>query len=671
MHRKTIQNMMFFFIAYDICKHRRVLYNKLNMYALLYFLRKVVIFIMYGYNGKVLIVDLTDRSCTVRDLDPEWTYYFIGGVSLGARFLYELMPAKTPVFAPESVIGFISGPTNGTKALLGARISVVSKSPVNDFWNDSSCGGSFGPHLRKTGYDAVFIKGKSEKPIFLYIDNGKVEFRDAAHLWGKTTEDVEDLIKEELGNDLSIMQIGPGGEHLSYMAAIINEKHRAAGRGGSGAVMGSKNLKALVCRGTNKVAVFDEAALVACNKECIAHGSEGGRGAGVVAQFKSTGTSAEYDSCVMQADAPLKNWAGVPDDLTEEAMSNLAGMIMDPKHKVGKTGCDSCYIKCSAIYKVNKGKYQLEHAARPEYESLGAFGSMLLNGDSDTAIILNNLCNEYGYDTLSFGGTIAWIMECYNKGIFTREELDGIDLKWGDPDAIVAIAEKICDFEGIGIPLNLASRAAAETLGKGRECVVTASGIELPMHGARFTPGLARIFQYDPTPGRHIKGGRGVPTGHAPWEVRYNFENTGKEDADGLLEWEFTNCCGVCGFGNFLLAPGIMIKMVEAITGIHYTEEQLTQFAYRSFTLRHAFNLREGYRRRDFKISGRAVGKPPLQAGPLKDRTVDNEKLADNFYGYLGWDIETAFPPREFVEKLGGLDFLLEDLYPEAVPKAI
>jgi aldehyde:ferredoxin oxidoreductase len=317
------------------------------------------------------------------------------------------------------------------------------------------------------------------------------------------------------------------------------------------------------------------------------------------------------------------------------------------------------------VYELHKGKYDLKHAARPEYESLGSFGSMLLNGDSDTAVILNHLCNEYGYDTISFGCTIAWIMDCYNNGIFSLEEMDGIDLKWGDGDAIVAIAEEICQYKGIGAALNLASQGAAKKLGKGEQCLVTASGIELPMHGSRFNPGLARIFQYDPTPGRHIKGGRGVPFGASPPEVKYNFENTGEKDAAGLLEWEFINCSGVCGFGNFLLAPMIAIKMVEAITGTHYTEEQLTQFAYRSFTLRHAFNLREGYRRRDFKISGRAVGKPPLEAGPLTGVTVDNEKLGDNFYDYLGWDIETAVPPKDFLEKLGGLDCVIADLYPD------
>ena len=619
---------------------------------------------MYGYHGKILLVDLTNKTFDTMDLDPEWAYLYIGGATLGARFLFDMMPANTPVFAPESVIGFVNGPLNGTKALLGARFTVVSKSPVTEGWNDTNCGGNFGPALRKSGYDAVFIKGKSETPVYIFIDNGKPELRDATALWGKTTATVDEILKEELGDKISVAQIGPGGEHMAYMAAIINE-HRAAGRGGSGAVMGSKKLKALVCRGgTAVLPIKDDDALVACNKECIEHGSAGGRGEGVVAQFKSLGTSAHYNDCVMTADAPIKNWMGAPEiDITEEEADAINGHMTDPLYKVKGHGCANCYIKCGAIYRLETEKYKV-NATRPEYESLGAFGSMMLNSDPDTAVTLNFLCNEYGYDTLSFGGTISWLMECYNKGIFTIDELDGIDLKWGNSEAILAMAERICAYEGIGIPLNLASRGAARALGKGEECLVTASGIELPMHGSRHNPGLARIFQYDPTPGRHIKGGRGVPFGNNPPDVKYNFENTGADDAAGLLEWELTDSSGICGFGNFLLAPWIAIKMINAITGFDYSDEDMSRFAYRSFTMRHAFNLREGFRRRDFTISDRAVGKPPLQEGPLKDVSVDHEKLADNFYEYLGWDVETAVPSRSFLEEVGGLECVIENLYP-------
>ena len=620
---------------------------------------------MNGLMGKLLFVDLGSGKIEERPLDEAVAKNFLGGPGLGAKVLYDEMPAKTDAFAPESVIGFVAGALNETGTLMAARYTVVSKSPVTNGWNDTNCGGSFGPALRKSGYDAVFLKGISETPVYLLIDDGKPELRDASNLWGKTTTLSEDTLRSDLGDKISVAQIGPGGEHMSYMAAIINDTHRAAGRGGSGAVMGSKKLKAIVCRGGKaEVRVSDDAALVACNKECIDHGSPGGMGEGIVAQFKTLGTSGEYDSCVMMADAPIKNWSGAPEeDITEDKAVALAGRTTDPIYRVKSLGCANCYIKCGAQYKLDHGKYKNEHATRPEYESLGAFGSMMLNGDADTAVILNMFCNEYGYDTLSFGGTISWLMDCYNRGIFTIDELDGIDLRWGDSTAIIAIAERICNYEGIGVKLNLASQGAARALGKGEECLVTASGIELPMHGSRYNPGLARIFQYDPSPGRHIKGGRGVPFGHNPPDIKYNYENTGEADAAGLLEWELTDSSGICGFGNFLLAPWISIKMVNAITGFGYTQEQMTQFSYRSFTLRHAFNLREGFRRRDFKISDRAVGKPPLKAGPLKDVTVDNEKLADNFYGFLGWDIETAVPPRSFLEELGGLECVIEDLY--------
>jgi len=658
---ETLQNRTIKFIFISICKKRTILY----IYYV-YTKKRKDECALYGYIGKILTVDLTNKTFETSDLNPEWAYYFMGGATLGARYLYEMMAPNTPAYAPESVIGFVCGPLNGTKALLGARFAVVSKSPVTEGWNDSSCGGSFGPALRRTGYDAVFVKGFSEKPVYILIDGGKPEICDASGIWGKTTSASEEILKAELGDKISVAQIGPAGENKSFMAAVINDTHRAAGRGGPGGVMGSKNLKAVVCRGGNaKVEIKDDDALLECNKECLEYGAPGGRGAGIVAQFKTLGTSAHYNSCVMLADAPIKNWTGAPGiDITEEQADAINGHVTDPKYRVGSVGCTNCYIKCGAHYQLENEKYKIDNATRPEYESLGALGSMMLNSDSDTTIILNWFCNQYGYDTLSFGGTIAWLMECYNKGIFTIDELDGIDLKWGDANAIVAIAERICENKGIGVQLNLASRGAARALGKGEECLVTASGIELPMHGSRFNPALARTFQYDPTPGRHVKGGRGVPFGNSPPEVKYNFEDTGKADADGLLEWELTDASGICGFGNFLLPPWIAIKMVNAATGHNYSQEQMTQFSYRSFAIRHAFNLREGFRRRDFKISDRAVGKPPLQEGPLKGITVDNEKLADNFFGYLGWDLETAVPPRSFLEELGGLECVIADLYP-------
>ncbi len=228
---------------------------------------------MFGYAGKLLFVDLSTGDTEVRQLDEALARYFIGGPSLGARILYDEMPAKTDVFSKDSIVGFIAGPANGSGALMGGRYTVVCKSPVTGGWNDANSGGHFGPQLRQAGYDGVFVKGISKKPVYIFIDDGKVEIRDASHLWGKVTSETETAIKQELGdNRVGIALIGPAGENLSNMAAVMNDTHRAAGRGGSGAVMGSKKLKALVVRGKHKIEVKDKDAIIRMNKEVIEWG---------------------------------------------------------------------------------------------------------------------------------------------------------------------------------------------------------------------------------------------------------------------------------------------------------------------------------------------------------------------------------------------------------------
>jgi aldehyde:ferredoxin oxidoreductase len=619
---------------------------------------------MYGYTGKVLIVNLSDQSHEVKDLNPEWARDFVGGAALGARYLYDLMPANTPVFAPESVVGFVSGPANGTKSFMGGRYTVVSKSPVTGGWNDANSGGNFGPYLRKAGFDAVFVKGISAKPVYIFIDDGKVELRDASSLWGKTTSETEAALKAEIGDDnICAALIGPAGERLSNMAAVMNDGHRAAARGGPGAVVGSKKLKAVVCRGSQTVSVKNAADIAEINKSWKDYAA--GPGSVAVRKWGTYGTAGDYEGCVFLSDAGIKNWTGAPEDLTEAQIKALSSQVMDPKYRTGKYACNSCQIGCGAHYHVKNEKLDLK-TCRPEYETCGAFGSMLLNGDDDCVHICNWYCNEYGYDTISFGGTLAWLMDCYDQGIFTLEELEGIDLKWGNAEAIIAMAKCICNFEGIGVALNGATKAAAEHFGKGFECLKVAGGIEIPMHGSRNNPALARTYQYDPTPARHVKGGRGVGFGFGPAEMKYNYEGTGEADKAGLVDAEFCNAAGFCTFAPFLDGPGVIYSYVDAITGEATSAEERVKTGLRSYAMRSAFNLREGMRRKDYTISDSMVGKPPLARGPLAGITVDNERLGDNFFEALGWDVETGVPSKEFLENIGGLDFVAGDLYPGA-----
>ena len=620
---------------------------------------------MKGYAGKILFVDLTTKTTEVRDLPPDIARDFIGGPSLGAKILYNEMPAHTDPFSPQSLLGFVSGPSNAMGAQLGGRYTVVCKSPVTGGWNDANSGGSFGPRMKKAGYDAVFVKGICDKPSYIFIDNGKVEIRDASHLWGKTTIDTEETIKEEIGDkNIGIALIAPAGERLSNMAAVMNDAHRCCARGGPGAVMGSKKLKALVVRGSVAIEPADKEAMTALNKEIIAWRKN--LDVPFFKAFAEYGTTATYEGSVFGGDTSVKNWGGSAADITEAQVMPLHGPEMDKRYRRKKYTCHTCPVGCSAIYEVEDEKWPVKETGRPEYETLGVFGSSLLNSDPASVIKCHTLCNEYGFDTVSVGGTVAWLMECYNNGLFTIDELDGIDLKWGNADAIVEITERICRSEGIGEILNGGSRAASKHFNRGFEYLVLANGIELPMHDPRFNPGMGRKYQYDPTPGRHVKGGYPVPFGNEPPEIKYDMSKSAKIDFDGVVDVELTNSGGFCKFGEEMFLPfEARAKYLSLISGFDYNEEEVKRFGIRSFTMRHAFNLREGFRRKDFHVSKRSIGIPPQTEGPNAGRTIDTEFMADNLFRNLGYNVEDSVPMKETLIKLGGMEDVIKDLYPE------
>ena len=615
---------------------------------------------MNGYNGKLLFIDLGSQKIEERPLDEAVARNFLGGAALGAKVLYDEMPAKTPWDAPESMIGFVAAPSNETGTLIGGRYMFVSKSPVTNGWNDANSGGVFGPTLKKAGYDAVFVKGISPKPVYIFIDEGKVSFHDASALWGKdkTVTEVEAAIFAELGDDkVCIAQVGAAGERKSMLAAVMNDGHRAAARGGGGAVMGSKNLKALVVRGSKKFPVVDRDAQLAVHKE-IADWQKDGPTAGLVGAFKEIGTTVFYEGGVLTGDASVKNWLGSAVDVTEEETKAPMGQ---EQYKTKKYACSTCSIGCGAIMDYPGIGYK--HTSRPEYETMGMFGSMLLNSDPFVINRCNALCNEYGLDTISVGGTVAWAMECFSDGTLSKADLDGIELSWGNKDAIMELTEKICKGEGVGAILQHGSRFAANQLGKGSHALVTASGIELPQHDSRWAPGLARTYQYDPTPGRHVKGGLGPPSGHAPPEVKYNLDDKAAPDVDGVIFGEILNSGGFCQFTDFAFSPGAHIGLINAVTGFNFSEEDRRKLGLRLFIIRHAFNLREGFRRKDWTLSDRMIGNPPLKEGPLTGITIDAKKLADNFFEQIGFD-QDSVPLKKTLEEIGGLENVIKDLYP-------
>ncbi|MFY9415849.1 MAG: aldehyde ferredoxin oxidoreductase family protein [bacterium] len=614
-----------------------------------------------GYAGKMLFVDLTRGELVERSLSEDLARSFLGGYGIGAKVLYEMMQPGVDPLGPDNVIGFLPGPATGTRALFCGRYTIVHKSPITGGWNDANSGGYFGPELKKAGYDAVFVSGISPKPVYLWIKDGTAEIRDASHLWGLDTKETWAALQEELGDEkIRVAAIGPSGERVSLLACPINDGHRAPGRGGGGAVMGAKRLKAIAVRGTGTVPVANPEKILAINKAVVKMMQEHP----ATPAWSEYGTTSITAGSILSGDCAVKNWAGAGIvDFGEERAQKLSGEALD-KYKVKKYGCYNCPLGCGAEYEVNAGRWPLGPTERPEYETSGAFGPALLCDEEDALLKANEVCNRYGLDTISAGMTIAWAMECYERGILTKEDLDGIELTWGNGEAIVALLQKMADGEGCGAVLANGSAYAARVWNKGAEYLQTASGIEIPMHDPRLGPGLARTYHFDPTPGRHVKGGIGIGQLGLPPEEKYVYEGTGEADLKATTFQEVLNSLGFCMFALSVgVTPQAFHDYAEAILGIPFTAEDSLNTGLRILNMRLAFNLREGITPADCTISERVVGKPPLEAGPLAGVTIDNEKLARNFFTAAHWDLETGKPSRASLEQLGQLEEVIRDLY--------
>jgi aldehyde:ferredoxin oxidoreductase len=624
---------------------------------------------MFGYAGKMLFVNLTTGELEDKVIPEEWYRDFIGGPALGARILYEYMPAKCDVYGEDSMVGFVSGPLNGSNFFCGGRYSVVSKSPVYNGWNDANSGGNFGPSIKAAGYDGVFVKGISPKPVYIFIDSGKAELRDAAKYWGMESSAFEKALEVDLGVKYSASYIGPGGEMRSPMACVMNDYHRAAGRGGTGAVIGSKKLKGVVAVGRLPVELADKGSLVELNKKL----ADFLKDHPMMANMRSSGSSGAFmpnlmsgDTCVKNYSVSLEETGKTPDDFSRIGAPKLSAEYMTEGYS-----CVSCPMRCGAMVKIGEGKYKTDDevpVARPEYESLGWFGPGIMNEDPEAVIVCNHLCNEYGLDTISTGGTLGWVYECFNKGVLTKEELDGIEPFWGSGDAAVALTEKICRQEGVGKILAQGSRSAADRFGKGHEFLFVASGIEIAAHDPRRAPGYIRTYQLDPSPGRHVKGGLAKANDRMTKELRYNYRVTGYHDVQEMSVTEYINASGLCIFTARVFPGNAIYDAYKYTTGWDMTMRDLRFFGMRSFTIRWAFNLREGFRRDDFTVTDRMSGRPPLAGGPTKGVTLDETRLGDNFYNALGY-YQDGTPYLDMLQLTGGLDCVIRELYPPA-PKS-
>jgi aldehyde:ferredoxin oxidoreductase len=602
-----------------------------------------------GYMGKVLWVDLSRREIKTEPLDEGLQRQFIGGYGIGVRLIFSRQRPKVDPLGPDNILGFLTGPLTGTAALSGTRFTVVGKSPLTGCWGDANSGGSFGAFSKFAGYDAVFFTGAADKPVYLYLDNEVAELRYAAHLWGRDTYATDDLLKAELGKDVAIACIGPSGEKLSLVSSIVHNKGSVAGRSGMGALMGSKELKAVVVRGNAKVPVADEERLMTLRRRYLrAMGRQ-------LQMMRKYGTTFTTVNSILTGDSPIKNWTGDPliDFKNAKALDGDAFY----NRQLKQSGCYKCPVGCEALMKAGTGEFRYAAGSfRPEYETVAMLGSNCLVDNVEAILKANDLCNRYGIDTISTGSIMAFAMECYENGLINRSDTDGIEMTWGNPAALVAMIEKMAKREGFGDVLADGVKIAAAKIGRGAdEFAIHIQGQEVPGHNPLSSINVTTTYITNATPARHTQGSeehhsegllpgfdRKVLTGRVPFHVRgSNFQHS-------LM------ACGMCLFVNMTLPHAhAMGEFIAAVTGWDIDTEELVHTGERIANLRQAFNIREGLNPREFKIPGRILGNPVHTAGPLAGKTVDAETMVREYLTLMDWDLQTAKPSRQKLLSLG------------------
>ena len=620
-----------------------------------------------GYAAKIGFVDLTTGEIKTEKLDEKLARDFIGGQGIGVRILFEHQKKGIDPLGPESFLGFTTGPLTGTKVPTGGRYMAVCKSPLTGGWGDANSGGYFGAELKAAGWDAIFVTGAAASPKYVAIFDERIEIKDAAHLWGRDTIETEKSIWQEADDKkIRIASIGPASEKRSLISGIVNDAGRIAARSGVGAVMGAKKLKAVAVRGTGKAAVADKEALDRLRKAFIKEMKSMG---GFAQMLMKHGTCGLTAGLVASGATPVKNWryTGTQSFPNLDKIADADTVIA---YQSRKYGCANCPIACGGIFNVTGGKYPVGETHKPEYETIGAFGTMCMCDDFESIIKLNEMCNRSGLDTISAGTALAFAMECFENGIITESDTDGIALTWGNAGAMIAMIDKMIAREGFGDILADGVRVAAAKIGKGAEkFAMHVGGQEPGLHNALFLPGRGTGFVCDPTPGRHtaapmarIDGGPGQFAPYPELKIeqfdRYTYTGKGPLSATASKYLQFGSSSGVCimpmmFFGNFPL-----VDFFNAVTGLDLDMEEVLTAGARIQTLRHCFNLREGVRLSDVKLPDRMAGEPPHEEGPVAGVTLDMDSLAREYRQAMGWDPDSGRPDDEMLKQLGLTDLV-------------
>ena len=617
---------------------------------------------MDGYTGNILRVDLTKREYKVEPLQPKLARDYIGGTGLGNRIIYDEVPPSTDPLSPENKIVFATGPVTATNYPSGGRYQICFKSPLTGILCDASSGGYWGGDLKRAGYDALIVEGASTVPVYLWIHNGKVEFHNASRLWGQDALKVQETIQREIGDErIRIACIGPAGERQVLLSCIINDEGRAPGRGGNGAILGSKKLKAIAVRGNGTFPLHD---LEGYNNLCKKIAKDNATSP-AIAGMREYGTAQVLDNLWSMGDIPVKNWQL---GLWEEGCKNLGGKKMKETILVPHTACYRCTLGCSRWVKIEEGPYKMDGPG-PEYETLAALGTMCLVDNLNAVSFANDLCNRYGIDTISTGVAIAFAMEAYEKGLIKKEETGGVELKWGDAQAMISMVHQIGKKEKIGALLGQGVKRAAEKLGGDSwKYAVHVKGMETPMHDPRTFFSIGLTYAVGPRGACHLHGHsplwEGVKDPVPEWGLKGTyplFQSEGKGNLVKLSQdlTAVVNSMVSCYFVTFILKPSDLAAVLTAATGTKYTVQSLLKVGERIMALHRAYNNRCGVTRQDDMLAPRQL--EPTKEGGNAGKVPNMEVMLKEFYKASGWT-PSGKPSRKTLESLGLKD-VARDLY--------
>ncbi len=602
---------------------------------------------------KYLHIDLTTGLIEKNSIDPALARDFIGGSGLTARLLYDRIDQNTDPLGPENPLLFMTGPLVGTSMPSAGRCTISALSPLTGYWGESNTGGFIGPELRFAGYDGMLITGRSEKPCWISVIDGEAKLHDANQLWGQDTYQTQETIRKTLSEPKArVACIGAAGEQLVKMAAVINDHGRAAGRTGMGAVMGSKNLKAIAFRGSGKVPLVNPEAF----KKAVTDILESLKEDLSVQALRMAGTAGYVDMALMFGDMPTRYYQ----QGEWEEGSNLSGVLMAEKHLTRNTACYRCPIVCGR--ETQTVKYRVDAVDGPEYETIASFGSLLLVDDLEGVIYAGHLCNIYGLDTISTGSTIALACELFDKGILTKKHTGGLEIQFGDVEMTHQLIKLTAHREGFGDLLAEGSAALAAQFGV-PEMSATVRNLEIPMHDPRAFSGMAPIYALSPRGACHMQGdiylvdtGQGPPTelGIHPGDRFDNSVDKGRTAARVQAWRSIYNALTVCQFMN----PGAsrLLAGLNAATGWDYSLEELMKAGKRIFTLKRMFNIKLGSTQADDRLPGFML--TSLKDGGSLGFVPELQPLLTGAYKEHGWDPETGMPTQETLEEFG-LEFTI------------